>query len=428
MFKSVLYFFKKIQISFKTWRNAAEIARAYAYPPFKHPAIIQILKTAILWIVIITVLVLLTLAAVLRLSEIRKRAAAVNKRTDLIERPLSAKTLKDSSPERSLYISVDSAQFKAIPKESAVAETLLTFVKPRIEKYQYIPTKDTSAYFILVVNKAVKSLYVLQKHDVKWRVVREYNIAVGENSGRKITAGDKRTPEGNYFIIGRKEKSELAPIYGPLAYILDYPNEEDRREGRTGQGIWIHGTAPDSVPLYTKGCIELENRNLIELASFLKNGIGTPVIILFDPTLNDIASVPDYDFCEQRRRMIILEHRKVVEECKSLLFAWKSAWERKNIREYETFYDTVRFNGQGLDWTLWKERKLRTFDLYDTIAITLENITVTEVVEGGMIVKFLQRYRTNLNNIENGKKISFEKISDSWKITREYTCPKEELL
>jgi hypothetical protein len=43
-------------------------------------------------------------------------------------------------------------------------------------------------------------------------------------------------------------------------------------------------------------------------------------------------------------------------------------------------------------------------------------------------VKFLQRYRTNLNNIENGKKIYFKKVNDLWKITGEATCPKEELL
>ena len=261
-----------------------------------------------------------------------------------------------------------------------------------------------------------------------WRVVREYDIAIGEQEGRKVTAGDRRTPEGCYFIIGRKEKSELAAIYGPLAYILNYPNEVDRIAGRTGQGIWIHGTDPDSSPYQTRGCLEMENHDLEELASMLKKGIGTPVVILNDPRLEDIASVPDYRFCEERRHAILREYEGLVAQIRQLLATWKTAWERKNIDEYASFYDTVQFYGQGLDWAPWKERKLRTFGLYDTIAISIDHITLSEVAGNSMIVRFMQRYRTNRNNIENGKKLSFEKINDFWKITRESTCPKEELL
>ena len=424
--KSILYYFKNIQFALKTWRNAAEIARAYASSSHKGIRLSQIMKEGLLWVFVIAVLLLLSIVAFYRFSEMKKRSLTNKKQTETgvkqVSRTTGIERRNSAVPER------DTGKTETTPPDTNLPAHLPIIVKPEVKKFEYVPPSDTSNYCILVANKAVKSLYVLQKHASSWRVVKEYDIGIGEQEGRKVTAGDKRTPEGKYFIVGRKENSELAANYGPLAYVLDYPNEEDRRAGRTGQGIWIHGTAPDSSPYQTRGCIEMENQNLTELASLLKSGIGTPVIILFNPQLNDIASVPDYRYCEEHRRTILHEREQVKAQCRQLLSTWKTAWESKNIKEYELFYDTTRFSGQGLDWSLWKERKLRTFGLYDTIAITIENIMVTELAEHAMIVKFLQHYKTNLNNIENGKKLSFEKIDDFWKITRESTCPKEELL
>ena len=304
--------------------------------------------------------------------------------------------------------------------------------KPVVKIFDYILSKDTSDYFIIIANKATKVMYLLQRQSAAWRVIREFSIAIGEQEGRKVTAGDKRTPEGLYCIVGRKEKNELAAIYGPLAYVLDYPNEDDRRAGRTGQGIWIHGTAPDSLPFQTRGCLEMENKNLQELSSLLKKGIGTPVLIVSDPKLSDIASVLDMTPIQMRHEQVVLAATKVesefTEQFRQLLTSWKTAWETRDIGRYETFYDTVRFSGQGLRWGGWKERKLRTFSLYDTIAISIDRMMVVKESENKMIVKFLQKYTTNLNSIENGKKIWFEKVNEYWKITGESTCSKEELL
>jgi len=321
----------------------------------------------------------------------------------------------------------------AFASDSSAGDTIIlpslpSYKKPEVTLERFIPITDTSDFLILVANKAVRSLYVLQRHNTIWKTVKEYDIAIGEQEGRKVTAGDRRTPEGHYCILGRKEYSELSSIYGPLAYVLDYPNEEDRRAGRTGQGIWIHGTDPDSQPFQTRGCIEMENSRLRDLSTMVKSGIGTPVVILFDTNLTDPTTAPDYRLCEERRREVLINHNRMENEFRTLILSWKAAWESKRIDEYMAFYDSLLFNGQGLDWIGWKERKLRTFGLYDTIAITIENVRVSDAGDNSTVVKFLQRYRTNLNNIENGKKIYFKKVNDLWKITGEATCPKEELL
>jgi murein L,D-transpeptidase YafK len=210
--------------------------------------------------------------------------------------------------------------------------------------------------------------------------------------------------------------------------VLDYPNEEDRRAGRTGQGIWIHGTAPDSAPFQTRGCLEMDNRDLVELSQMLKKGVGVPVLIVSDSTLTDIPAKPDFALCKTRRDQVLAISSEVVEQFGKILTSWKTAWETKDIGQYETFYDTIRFSGQGLTWGGWKERKLRTFSLYDTIAIAIDKMKIVKETDTKLIVKFLQRYSTNINTIENGKKLWFEKVNDFWKITGESTCTIEELL
>ena len=427
---SILFFLKNIQFTLRTWRNALEIARAYGYSSKDSGAKKTGAGKKRVLAVIFTVLVLLAgflTGGYFLLSgrfHIILPALRPSQPKTAVTREFSGK--KKSVPDRVQDTSFN-VTLKEISDEPKPVDTLKKIIKPAIKKYRIKAVSDTGAYFLLVANKAVKSLYVLQKQDT-WRVVREYDIAIGEQEGKKQTAGDRRTPEGIYFIVGRKERSELNIIYGPLAYVLNYPNEEDQREGRTGQGIWIHGTDPDTVPWETRGCIEMNNSDLVELSQLLKRGIGTPIAIVDKENLDDPLTAADLKLIEGRRTDILQDHANKISVFNTFVLEWKSAWENKNIDGYETFYDTVNFKGQGLTWPEWKERKLRTFGLYDTIAITIDNILVTDVDETTSVVKFMQLYRTNLNKIENGKKLNLEKVDDFWKITGESTCPKEELL
>ncbi len=135
-----------------------------------------------------------------------------------------------------------------------------------------------------------------------WKVIKQFEIAIGGGlAGPKVFAGDRRTPEGLYFILLKKDKSELTSIYGPLAYVLNYPNSIDVKEGRTGQGIWIHGTLGDADPVSTKGCLSLANKNIVELLSYLEDGKGTPVLIVNDSTFSDPVTIADYEQVDKKR-------------------------------------------------------------------------------------------------------------------------------
>jgi hypothetical protein len=182
--------------------------------------------------------------------------------------------------------------------------------------------------YCILANKATKTVYLLSKgtQENEWSVLEKFPAVMGRNEGQKQAAGDRRTPEGIYFIVGMKEKAELNALYGPLAYVLNYPNEEDRQAGRTGQGIWIHGMPEDSSRMVTRGCIVMQNTWLISLERYLKLGVGTPVEIIDKTDLAAPEKYPDFNRIAQKRSAILREYAQREQDFKHLLLSWKSAW------------------------------------------------------------------------------------------------------
>lgn len=443
--QALFFTLKKIQIYFTTLKNRIEIAGAYTHPGKINDSFFKNIRLVIIALFAIAGLAGIAFAVykyhqtaraylvqqvryagsflkqqrTTRIPDskptvITKRAASDTNHANvhtIAEEPLI--TLPDSSSVRAETLTIDSVHYKP---------------KPDVTIHQLTTETDTTTAFFLVANKAFRTLHLLHFQHNEWQVVREFDIAIGQQQGQKVHAGDKKTPEGQYFILGRKERAELNEIYGPLAYVLNYPNEEDVKAGRTGQGIWIHGTDPDSMPLETRGCLEMKNSDLSSLSKLLRRGIGIPVLIIYNDSLVKPASAPDFVTCAARQKTIIDNYTKTTALFQKFIIDWKTAWETKKFDAYASFYDTAQFKGQGLDWNGWKERKLHTFDLYDTIAITINDIMITDYSETSTIVKFYQLYRTNLNKNDNAKKLHLQKVNDYWKIISESTCSKEELL
>lgn len=111
--------------------------------------------------------------------------------------------------------------------------------------------------------------------------MKSYRISLGKQpKGAKLREGDKRTPEGLYWLDWRK----VSDRYN-LAIHVSYPNVSDsaraRREGVPPGGmIMIHGT-PDSEEYpeevfhtldWTEGCIAMTNRDMREVWSLVNDG------------------------------------------------------------------------------------------------------------------------------------------------------------
>lgn len=149
----------------------------------------------------------------------------------------------------------------------------------------------------VVVDTSKSTLYLYENVNGEPHYVADFYISVGKKGSDKLAEGDQKTPLGVYFVDGHFSRNKLADFYGAGAYPLSYPNEWDKRQGRKGHGIWLHGTPSDTYsrpPLSSNGCVVLANNDLTDLGTHLQIGI-TPVIITRTMDWSDDADRSERD-------------------------------------------------------------------------------------------------------------------------------------
>lgn len=113
------------------------------------------------------------------------------------------------------------------------------------------------------------------------RLIGDFFISVGKSGIHKQSEGDGRTPVGAYYITSVRAKKSLPEFYGAGALPINYPNAFDVQRGRTGSGIWLHGSPPEQyvrAPLASDGCVVLSNPDMAKLLNLVEPRT-TPVII-----------------------------------------------------------------------------------------------------------------------------------------------------
>jgi len=113
------------------------------------------------------------------------------------------------------------------------------------------------------------------------RLIGDYFISVGKSGINKRLEGDGRTPLGAYYITSVRQKKTLPEFYGAGALPINYPNALDVQRGRTGSGIWLHGSPPQQyvrAPLASDGCVVLSNPDMDRLLALVAPRT-TPVVI-----------------------------------------------------------------------------------------------------------------------------------------------------
>lgn len=136
-----------------------------------------------------------------------------------------------------------------------------------------------------------KSDYELSVYDSKgWYAT--YPVVFGANPLEdKKMEGDRRTPEGSFYIQGKKPHDKWSRFMH-----ISYPNAESYekfnkrkqrgeipRNAKIGGAIGIHGTWPredyqiDLYKNWTLGCISMKNKDVEELYNFIP--VGTKVTI-----------------------------------------------------------------------------------------------------------------------------------------------------
>jgi murein L,D-transpeptidase YafK len=133
----------------------------------------------------------------------------------------------------------------------------------------------------IAVDTSRSRLYLFANSATGLRLVADYYISVGKSGVEKKAEGDLRTPLGVYFITSNLDPKSLTNFYGAGALPINYPNILDSQRGKTGKGIWLHGTPPGQFsrpPYATDGCVVLANPDLRHVIKTVEIGT-TPVVI-----------------------------------------------------------------------------------------------------------------------------------------------------
>ncbi len=127
----------------------------------------------------------------------------------------------------------------------------------------------------ILVEKSKKTLQLL---DINGCIVKQYNnIRLGKNKGPKQCDGDKKTPEGVYKIIEKRDSK----YHKFLA--LDYPRTKDIKKAKElgckpGDSIGIHSWVEGLPKEGSLGCITVwTKKDILEINNLVT--IGTEIEI-----------------------------------------------------------------------------------------------------------------------------------------------------
>ncbi|AVO42993.1 hypothetical protein C6571_01440 [Simplicispira suum] len=144
----------------------------------------------------------------------------------------------------------------------------------------FVEISDRTRHAI-AVDASRSRLYLFENGKQGLRLVADYYASVGKLGIEKEFEGDQRTPLGVYYITSRLDAKQLADLYGSGALPLNYPNALDLRRGKTGSGIWLHGTPSTQfsrAPQATDGCVAIANPDLERILNTVEPR-STPVVI-----------------------------------------------------------------------------------------------------------------------------------------------------
>lgn len=133
----------------------------------------------------------------------------------------------------------------------------------------------------IAVDASRSRLYLFENTPGGLKLLADYYISVGKSGIEKSLEGDLRTPLGVYFVTGSLSPKKLKDFYGSGALPINYPNQLDVKRGKTGSGIWLHGTPPQQfsrAPQATDGCVVLANPDLERIIKTVEVR-STPVVI-----------------------------------------------------------------------------------------------------------------------------------------------------
>jgi murein L,D-transpeptidase YafK len=264
---------------------------------------------------------------------------------------------------------------------------------------------NPSQKHVLVVDSRRSRLYVFANEGGRPRFVADYYVTLGKNGIDKTREGDQKTPLGVYHVTANLPRSKLTDFYGSGAFPINYPNEWDKKRGRNGHGIWLHGVPSDvysRAPRASDGCIVLANGDLEIVGKMLQVGL-TPVIIAEEIEWSDPRAV------ETERSSLAAAIEK-----------WRADWQSRDTERYLAHY-SKRFASGKQDYAAWATHKRGVNAGKRWIEVGVASVAMFRYPHEGdfVVVTFEQAYRSDSLKNTMRKRQYWIREEGAWKIVYE---------
>lgn len=261
-------------------------------------------------------------------------------------------------------------------------------------------TLSPSNKHAIAVDASRSRLYLFENRPSGPALVADYYISIGKSGLEKNVEGDLRTPLGVYFITSNLDPKSLKDFYGSGALPINYPNVLDTKRGKTGGGIWLHGTPPSQFsrpPLATDGCVVLANPDLAQIIRTVEVRT-TPVVI------------------SQRLNWVTPNSaRSDSKPFEQALNAWQAAKSSGNIDRVLSFYSSD-FNSNGKSLNEWAPALRTELDKVRGRTIELKDLSLLRWTDSAdtMVVTFGEvPHGTRTGPV---KRQYWERQGNQWKI------------
>lgn len=264
-------------------------------------------------------------------------------------------------------------------------------------------SSDDGPAYAIVVEKDSQTLRVYEYQD-KFSLKHTFFCSTGEVPGSKETSGDRKTPEGIYFITKAFGKRDLSSTYGSRAFVTDYPNLMDRKLNRDGNAIWLHGTNKALQPRDSNGCVALQNDDIDIVARYIRLD-RTAVVITKKLHLVSPES-------------LATEHKGI----SKFLDEWKNAFVAGDRERYIAFYEEPTSDVDE-SWKTWEPIRTAWENARESFGMSLKNITLARG-NPCVVVLFDQFIHMDRHVAKVGtKKLFLEPVGNTWKIVGEVYQP-----
>lgn len=259
--------------------------------------------------------------------------------------------------------------------------------------------------FALLVDTSRSRMFLYKNVSGRLELVKDFYISQGKMGAHKLRQGDKKTPIGVYEITQRFSSQQLSPFYGAGALPINYPNAWDTAQRRTGYGIWLHGTPPDTysrTPKASAGCVVLTNEDMAELSELVDIG-NTPVII---SDREEFVSVEE----QAQHRVKVL----------ALLDQWQRDAQDQTPTKLEAHYSQKFKTADGSTVSEWLQRSQGTKDLNTPIQIADVQAFDYPSPDNEMVtISFTKTFGSDVLKTSSRVQQYWELEGDQWRIVSE---------